>query len=1069
MSEGKNRTLTERYPEFNPDDFRDGNLVSFYQDGGWITGALIGKPKIREGKIFITTIRNPEGIELCAPPKKIELPTIGKVALNGKEYTFNPNRFYMDENGNPLLDLTDTVTGKRMLGVDAAILREYEFAADKIVEKSDVSEDVKKVAGMKRKELLVEQQKLEKKFEELMAKFGSPDEWVDFDAKEIRELKDAISKIGKEVDQLSLVLRREVDTLVSGKKKEAREQVAQATAHLKYLEDLEVMDEGVSKDDTAFRFYDKDLTADNVIKKEVERRRQEKAKELNLKDDDFPSGKIDGDEDEKRKARVYRKRTVEIFRQVLSEWKGQKVDKEAKFDFEKEKIDLEDKVIALRDEAAKYRDLNIDKKIKRLEDIILLADEGKVTTIHHFLTAWQLAGEIEVDLYSKELTQGSHKEREVKEREIDVSQKLWAKILDRRNGEMKEVLKTAYASLKEDGSVDKVAVRRALKRLFKEAPPENILRELLSCGIKSWDSFLTRLDGQFGETLSSALAEMAQDHLRREVAKNVGFFDRFDAKSGQVFLRATTNVVLVGGTATLLMALTSGPEMARWANDGDIVRRVTGGIGGALGGIASGFVDRLAWWRKGPKDDMAKQMAELEAKKRKEISADLVTNFGVEEFAAVMAQLTREVSAKPLVETESEEAKRLDVNARHVYIDALKTLEMAGEEVNAEQKCKLAIALLELQAITKQKADMALAESDPVFARMFTGDDKIYSGQLADERTALTTCAVHGALVGLGLSGDWLAWAGGVLGGATGYAQGEKGRKQAKEHEGAKNVEVDFKTITEFHSLRSAFESAKPRLVQLEEEFESVREPWESLSSELGRERRKLSRFEDDLNTVLREVKQSKFVLREMEAKPSGYDESVKEEVRKEIKKGEEKKSQIQEKIESAKEQVWSLEREIEPLEDLRKQIKTINDMGQKIIDDKGKVAGLILKFKAALRGGQMKEVKGEGGARVKKQVDEQWYVMALQNNPVLRAQVENLVYEAEKNGDLLIEQNKKEDLNLLLQKLAERSRELEEQSKSLSAGGGQWKTGLYAAIGVGAGAALAWLGSKAAGSFIRK
>ena len=405
------RTFEEKYPKFNPENFRIGDLISYYRNGKWQVGKLIDKPRINDvdKKISIAVDGQKYGIEIGAPPKKIELPRKGNVSLNEKKYSLDPDRFYLNENGDPLLDLDELrlrgkeeeeeeedvwePTGRKVLGVDVAILREFNLATG-VVKRSDVSEDVRKVVGLKRKELLIRQQELHKKFDEMMTKFGSAEEWPDFEAEEVEKLKENVRKIKLEIETSCLALRREAGRFVGGGDKEKK-----AVACSKHLEDLEddaltekkeagggespktgknkVSDagslEGVEKavkDEVAFRFYKEDLVDGDVIKKEVERRRQAEAKELGLKDeggtDDFPSGRIAGNEEEQRKARVYRKKTAGYLREVLSEWKGKTVEKKVKFDFEKEKNELEDKVIALRRDAEKYHDTKIDNKINAL-------------------------------------------------------------------------------------------------------------------------------------------------------------------------------------------------------------------------------------------------------------------------------------------------------------------------------------------------------------------------------------------------------------------------------------------------------------------------------------------------------------------------------------------------------------------------------------------------------------------------------------------------------------------------------------------------------------------------------
>ena len=196
------------------------------------------------------------------------------------------------------------------------------------------------------------------------------------------------------------------------------------------------------------------------------------------------------------------------------------------------------------------------------------------------------------------------------------------------------------------------------------------------------------------------------------------------------------------------------------------------------------------------------------------------------EFSAIMAQCLREASAavKAGKEPEAAGVKGLDANSMRMYTEAIKDLEMSGTEVQEKNKKDFALALLQMQAKTKEAAqnvgeefgagglkkfmsELAGPGSDPVLIKLLTGTMKAYSGNMESTGMALTFSTVAGAGMGVAFaaSNEYARAAMGGVGGALmGYQVGEGVRLRRGERKGKEELRSTVNRATRIQNqLRS--------------------------------------------------------------------------------------------------------------------------------------------------------------------------------------------------------------------------------------------------------------------------
>src|SRR3989339_351787 len=453
------------------------------------------------------------------------------------------------------------------------------------------------------------------------------------------------------------------------------------------------------------------LPVDDGLRLEVEKRRKEKAVKKKKVGGDFPPGNPAGTDDEKADAELFQTETIKLMKKVIDEWEAKTMEK---FDFGKEKQLLDTKLVELLDRIAKYPPAKpLEARVKKIADFLSKATKDIPDIETKMLARWKEAGDIELEVYQTEISAKS--KPELAKRDIDIPQNLLMEIFAGRKDEVQNLMESLYKnSLSEDDMDPMERIRSKLKDLFMAAPDRAMLLRLQEHGIKSWGNFQTLLNGELGDKLIGVLNIMSQEHIKKEVAKNTSWWDKTKAIKTQMALRVASSVICVGGGvmgATALLA--SGP--IGWAGFG------LAAAGGATGGLFRGLLNKFAFGRKSVKDSTAEKLKELENRKKEEFIVQMGTNnFGVDprtgvdrfadqtnaEFSAIMAQCLREasVAVKAGKEPEAAGVKGLDANSMRMYTEAIKDLEMSGTEVQEKNKKDFALALLQMQAKTKEAA-----------------------------------------------------------------------------------------------------------------------------------------------------------------------------------------------------------------------------------------------------------------------------------------------------------------------------------------------------------------------------
>ncbi|MFH1947278.1 MAG: hypothetical protein ABIJ23_03930 [Candidatus Magasanikbacteria bacterium] len=587
-----------------------------------------------------------------------------------------------------------------------------------------------------------------------------------------------------------------------------------------------VIDQAEAIDQADWAYFN-GLKKTNEVYKEVVERRREKASKLKI-GRDYPAGSFAGTAtpEEQVQAEEFRDVSIKIMKEVIAQWKEEETEK---FDFAEEKKSLEDKVVELRAEIAKYPPAKpLEGRVKTVHDSLLTIRKEDPSARDNFLSHWKELGEIELEVYKEEIAATS--KPELAERDIDISQDLLMRIFASREAGVNNLMQNIYSlSLNEGGVVAKEAIRSSLKGLFRAEPDRALLLELQRSGIKSWDNFQKLLDGQLGDNLTRVLNVMAQEHLKKEVAKNTSWLDKTKAIKWQIGSRMLSTLACVGGGTFLATSLFA-----------------TGGLagvglvaaGGATGGFARGLLNKFAFGHKKVKEHTAQKMKELEERKKQEFIAQMLgqsfgnnsagdSNFEQRtnaEFSSIMAQCLREVSKAEVSATEPDDAKKLGDNAKRIYIESIRNLEMSGTEVGVEQREKFALALLQMQAKTQELAqkageqvgsgrlkqfmsDLVGQGSDPVLIKLLSGSMKVYSGNMENTTAALTFSTLSGAGLSMAMaSGNpWARSAMGAIGGGlAGYQFGEGRRLRKGEEIGRTELDADFESVNNFFGQHRA-------------------------------------------------------------------------------------------------------------------------------------------------------------------------------------------------------------------------------------------------------------------------
>jgi len=592
------RGFQDKFTDFKINDFNEHDQVAIFVNGAWQVAELASQPELSgNGKLSVEIVGAPGSIELGVPPKKIELPPPATgggpstVEIDGQTYTYDPQRapIVLDADGDVVFDLQNTTggrPGKERLGVKAEILRNLSKIKEMGQTVQKLQTEITRVAGMRRKELLETHTKLAKRVKDLMLEFGSPVDWENWNGQEVELVGRKLEETRREIVAATSQLKSDMEEVKRGYSGAARnnleaelgtlhaEDLAKAEVReLKKQEkraqtDFEAVQEPWKKQKVWWDEYNqmgkgkggnkkteweaKYGTSVPVpsnpgiepVKKSVDTvAAVEKSQwEFFNRLDPADELRIEVEKRRKEKAAIRKiaagdfpagdpagtdqqKADAEIFQAETIELMKKVIEEwkkksVEKFDFGPEKISLENKLKELYDRIEKY---------PPAEDL-----ENRIGKCHEFLRKAtadtkniekKLLGiwKIcgEIELAVYQKEISAQNKPEIEEGNIDLPQELLMRIFAGRKNQVQDLMEHIYNhSLTTSGVNAEAAIRGALNNLFETAPDRGLLLELKKYGISSWDSFKELLGGKFGEQLIEVLNVMAQGHLTTEITRN---------------------------------------------------------------------------------------------------------------------------------------------------------------------------------------------------------------------------------------------------------------------------------------------------------------------------------------------------------------------------------------------------------------------------------------------------------------------------------------------------------------------------------------------------------------------
>src|SRR3989339_91405 len=696
------QSTPEAWHNFDASNFAVGDYVTYFDpaDERWHFAQLDANPRHNTRNKTVELYLNDENgaplpdLESPLPPKRIHLQE-GGVIIRGQRYEVDRNLPYndivVDENGNAYATLWPVdATGNTIPDLDELpnmnlsmlekvqrTSRDEAEADTRVATIHELQNRTNDVATVKRKEFVKRLNDLEKTIEDLINKLGSWNEWNDRDDREINAVKQEAAQIYKKVDADLEKLRRDLDAVLSKQAEAGNEAITEGRRKVavdldgavsksasKIAKAWEKYDKEVADSKKIWDQYDKDKKAfddaaaapapaaggkpprpaapkkeptiptvprESVITPPTEPRDKnfiaagsynslathrpplsaEHAEIIRLVTERFAAWEngVDGTPSPEDRT----EKTGEIFLAVLEEMKNAPKVEAEPFDFAKEKEELETEAKALWDRASDggYEPV-MDLIRNSREDIHNLKKKDK-NAQRNMAEIWKKLGNIEITLFKKERKDKTPNEK-VKERDIDIPDTLVGEIIQSRPQELFNLMLDMYRNeYSETGYTSKGLpmediVADRLKNLFAAptAGPagQRILADLARHGIRDWNHFTLLWEQKYALRASKVLHETVRADINNDTARHISGWDKARAMLPQLAKRIVTTAVLVGGCALGASVLVPAGATALVAG-----AAVVGG--GTVGGAVRGVLQKFWFGRKVQEDRDKKTMEDL--------------------------------------------------------------------------------------------------------------------------------------------------------------------------------------------------------------------------------------------------------------------------------------------------------------------------------------------------------------------------------------------------------------------------------------------------------------------------
>ncbi len=866
--------------KFNPTDFPPGTDIIFFDDKSkkWKVGtvdAWSDPVKDQEGNLqgrIITLDSDIQNLELSKSPKKIDkIPGLSDLLnINGKKYFINLKKTtVVQDTGEVELTLENIADPKdRLKNINLKTIKNLEavgnFELDIETKINELKNKVINRADARAKEILVGLIEVQKKVEAAADKLGSLSEWEEIGQKEAEKIGQEIKQLQSEV-KIALAdlenklkgleprksgaetlaeeasgLQSRLDRDVQKNAKDFKSQVEQVKqVHDEWKKDKEEWTKNKKDKDAWEKLKDKKGEPDpgdpGVEPKEP-------PKPDSIKTPDFDQVKIDkafalftsletdiaaGTASDKHKKIIEKVKELadkqakregiggflnyddkdgtrqqviaEIFQKVLDEEKAKVEVEVEKFDLNKEKEELKNKLIDFkaRAEAIGFNiavgqtvKQTIDNWLKIVNDID--ATKPQADQEKSVLQWWKFIGEEEPKLYKAEQEKQPTLEKAETEKDIDIPDIVLRELFADRPKEVRAILEEIYKEKlkatdeQQTKFEDNESVMEAMGKLMDKKPSKDVLDKLRQYGIKNWEQFQNVWNKKMAKKAAGVLHQWGQADLQSELAKQIGAWDTIKALKWQLGARIATNIALVGGGAILATSIFA---------TGGAAGVALAAAGGATGGGIRALLQKFMFGGKTMEDRKKKALEEMYDNKRNEIikntldkkfigasaSGNTLSGETKAIFSSIMAEAIRTASDEMVKgdagDFSSTEANALSGDSKRLFIQALKNAREAGLDVSAEQKVSMALALQSLIKRGEMKNVEAVKASDPLVIKMLDGVMAGYSGQLASRENfgmaGTATSMVAGAAVGAAFSSaEYSVIARGVLGGLGGATAG---------------------------------------------------------------------------------------------------------------------------------------------------------------------------------------------------------------------------------------------------------------------------------------------------------
>ncbi|MBT4121322.1 MAG: hypothetical protein HOA57_03675 [Candidatus Magasanikbacteria bacterium] len=205
MPEAASRgTRPEKFESFDQSKFAADDKISYYQDGSWHFGVLDGPPEIRGSEVSMSV--GGAGVESKIPPRKLEVPTISSLSVDGVEYTFDPlytDDDNLDEEGNLVYDLESTDANpadkKLIQRVPAELIVATERGLDTAEKINDAIAEVASISDFKKKDLLKDQSLLQQKVRQILDTIGSARDWGEIERTDLEDVVERVRVLEREI------------------------------------------------------------------------------------------------------------------------------------------------------------------------------------------------------------------------------------------------------------------------------------------------------------------------------------------------------------------------------------------------------------------------------------------------------------------------------------------------------------------------------------------------------------------------------------------------------------------------------------------------------------------------------------------------------------------------------------------------------------------------------------------------------------------------------------------------------------------------------------------------------